>query len=137
MSKKPVKQSGSDLVPIGERLRTQRVEVLGKSIRDIAKLLDSAPIHVSDIETGKRAPSEDLMLRMAKVYGLSEAELRAGFSKPEGVVAEVASESTTAAKRVPEFLRTARGLNDDQWDQLIKQAKRISKDPSGKKGSQE
>ncbi|MFA6044466.1 MAG: helix-turn-helix transcriptional regulator [Phycisphaerales bacterium] len=111
---------------IGERLRTQRVDVLGKSIRDVAKLLDSAPIHLSDIETGRRTPSEELLVKIAKVYGVPEAELRAGFSRPDSVVAEVASESTVAAAKVPEFLRTARGLNAEQWDSLIRQAKKIS-----------
>jgi transcriptional regulator with XRE-family HTH domain len=111
---------------IGERLRTQRVEVLGKSIRDMAKLLDSAPIHLSDIENGRRSPSEELLIKIARVYGVPEAELRSGFSRPDSVVAEVASESTVAAAKVPEFLRTARGLNAEQWDTLIRQAKKIS-----------
>lgn len=126
MAKRTVRSPKKDPASIGERLRTQRVEVLGKSIRDIAKLLASAPIHLSDIETGRRAPSEELLLKMAKVYDLPEAELRAGFGKPHSVVAEVASESTVAAEKVPEFLRTARGLSAEQWDKLIKQAKKVS-----------
>lgn len=124
MAKRPAKPSRQEL-PIGERLRHQRVEVLKKSIRDLARLLDSAPIHISDIENGKRSPSEELLIKIASVYGLPEAELRSGFSRPDSVVAEVASESTVAAAKVPEFLRTARGLSAEQWDQLIKQARKI------------
>lgn len=124
MAKRTPKAPRSD-APIGERLRHQRVEVLGKSIRDIAHLLDTAPIHISDIETGKRSPSEELLIRMAQVYGLAEAELRSGFARPDSVVSEVASESTVAAEKVPEFLRSARGLSSEQWDQLIRQAKKI------------
>lgn len=137
MAKKSPKSARNDASPIGERLRHQRVEVQGKSIRDFAKLIECAPIHLSDIETGKRAPSEELLLRMAKVYRLSESELRAGFNRPESIVAEVASESTVAAQKVPEFLRTARGLSAEQWDRLIKQAKKISDDPSGRKAASE
>lgn len=137
MAKRPAKSPIAKSLPIGERLRIRRVDVLDKSIRDIAKLLDTAPIHVSDIETGKRSPSEELLLKMAKVYGLPVAELRAGFSKPDSVVVEVASESTTAAEKVPEFLRTARGWNATQWDQIIKQAKKIDDESTGKKGSPE
>lgn len=122
------RDKSSSTLSIGERLRRQRVDVLGKSIRDVAKQLDSAPIHLSDIETGRRAPSEELLVKIAVVYGLPEAELRSGFSKPEAVVAEVASESTVAAAKVPEFLRTARGLNAEQWDTLIKQARKIKPD---------
>ena len=131
MAKRPNRNPKSQPASIGDRLRTHRVEVLKKSIREIARLLDSAPIHLSDIETSRRTPSEELLMKMAKVYGLPEAELRAGFARPDAVVAEVASESTIAAEKVPEFLRTARGLNADQWDTLIRQAKKIS----DKKGS--
>ncbi len=113
-------------LPIGERLRARRVEVLKKSLRDIARQLDSAPIHVSDIETGKRTPSEELLLKIAKVYGVPEAELRSGFARPDAIVGEVASESAVAAEKVPAFLRTARGLSADQWDTLIKQARKLS-----------
>ena len=126
MAKRNQRSADQRPEPIGERLRTQRVDVMGKSLRDVAKLLDSAPIHVSDIENGRRSPSEDLLIKIAKVYGIPEAELRAGFSRPDTVVAEVASESTVAAAKVPEFLRTARGLNAEQWDALIRQAKKIS-----------
>lgn len=114
---------------IGDRLRTVRVNTLQKSVRDIAKLLGVAPIHVSDIETGKRTPSEELLMRMVKVYRVDESVLRAGFERPEGVVGEVASESATAAKKVPEFLRTARGLDARQWDHLIAQARKLSSHP--------
>ena len=132
MAKKPSRTSPmaskapNSPVPIGSRLRTLRVDKLGKSVRDIAKLLDVAPIHVSDIETGKRVPSEELLLKLVRVYGIHESELRSGFERPDAVVAEVASESPTAASKVPEFLRTARGLNAQQWDQLIEQARRLS-----------
>lgn len=131
MAKRQNRNPKSQPASIGDRLRTHRVEVLKKSIREIARLLDSAPIHLSDIETSRRTPSEELLMKMAKVYGLPEAELRAGFARPDAVVAEVASESTIAAEKVPEFLRTARGLNADQWDTLIRQARKIS----DKKGS--
>lgn len=128
MAKRPTGKSKPQQLPIGERLRLRRVDVLRKSLRDIARQLDSAPIHISDIETGKRTPSEELLLKIAKVYGLSEAELRAGFARPEMIVGEVASESAVAAEKVPAFLRTARGLSAEQWDALIKQAKKLSND---------
>lgn len=111
---------------IGERMRSQRVEVLGKSIRDVAKLLGTAPIHISDIETGKRSPSEELLVKIAGAYGIPESELRAGFAKPEAVVARVASESAVAAEKVPEFLRRASGMTAEQWDRLISHVKKVN-----------
>lgn len=118
---------------VGERLRSRRVQQLGKSVREMARLLDTAPIHVSDIETGKRTPSEDLLVRIAAAYGIPEAELRAGFARPEAIVGEVASESAVAAEKVPEFLRTARGLSASQWDTLIRQARKLTGTPERRK----
>jgi len=111
---------------IYERLRQRRIEVLDKSVRDIAKLLDTSPIHISDIETGKRTPSEELLLRMVKVYGIPEADLRAGFSRPEAIVAELATDTPVAVEKVPEFLRTTRGWTNEQWDKMIKLAKKAN-----------
>lgn len=130
MSKKDGKigSESSESTPIGERLRSRRVGVLGKSVREIAKLLSTAPVHVSDIETGRRAPSEELLLKIAEVYGMPLPELRAGFSRPDAVVAEIASESTVAAEKVPAFLRKARGFSAEQWDQMIKQASKMKQD---------
>ena len=108
-------------------MRRKRVDVLDKSVRDIARLLDTAPIHVSDIETGKRTPSEELLLKIARVYGVAEAELRAGFTRPEAVVVEVASENAGAAEKVPALMRKARGFSVRQWDSLLKSAEDISK----------
>lgn len=130
MAKRASKNTGPEHTTIGERLRSHRLEVLGKSGRDMARLLDVAPIHVSDIETGKRSPSDELLVKIAKAYGFSEAELRSGFSRPDAVVAEVASESAVAAEKVPAFLRTARGLSAAEWDKLIRQARKINQDRS-------
>lgn len=112
---------------ISERLREVRTTVLGKSVRDVAKLLGTSPIHVSDIETGKRVPSEALMLRIRDIYGVPEAELRAAFNRPQAVVSELATANAVAVDKVPELLRVARGLNASQWDRLITEARRLAR----------
>ncbi len=116
-------------VPIGDRLRKQRVEVLGKGLREMAALLDISPAHVTDIEKGYRAPSEELLLKMALLYKMDEATLRSGWSKPQAIVEEVASQDSVTAAKVPEFLRTARNLSPQQWDQLIEQARKLDAKP--------
>lgn len=115
-----------DQRPIGEVLRTQRVDVLRKGLREMAGELGIAPAHLTDIEKGRRTPSQELLLRITKAYGLPEAQLRAGWSRAEAIVAEVATQDTLTAEKVPEFLRTARRLTPKQWDQLIDQAKRMT-----------
>lgn len=111
---------------VGDILRKQRVEVLNKGLREMAKLLDIAPAHLTDLEKGRRTPSEDLLLRMVKQYDIDEATLRAGWSKPHEIVSEIASQDSITAAKVPELLRTARRLSPNQWDALIDQARRMS-----------
>ncbi len=127
------KRPASARLPIGERLRLQRVETLGMGLREMARFIEVAPAHLTDIENGRRSPSEDLLVRMAKAYKLPEADLRSAFSKPDSVVSEIASENPIAAEKVPLLLRTARGLSAEQWDRLIKQAKRISSEEKDSK----
>jgi len=120
--------------PIGEILRTQRIDVLKLGLREMARRLDVAPAHLTDIELGRRTPSDGLLLRISEQYQIAEAELRTGWSRPEPIVGELATQDTVTATKVPEFLRTARKLKPDQWDRLIKQAGRMA---SGKKPKSE
>jgi transcriptional regulator with XRE-family HTH domain len=113
-------------VPIGDRLRTQRVEILGKGLREMAGLLEIAPAHLTDIEKGRRTPSESLLMRISKAYRVAEAELRAAWSRADAIVAEVANQDAVTATKVPAFLRTARKLTPEQWDKLIDQASKMT-----------
>lgn len=125
MAKKPIQSE-----PVGDTLRRQRVEVLGKGLRETAQVLGIAPAHLTDLEKGRRTPSEALLGRIAEVYKLDIAILRAGWHKPDQAVAEAATRDATAAAKVPEFLRSTQGLTPEQWDTLIAQAKKLT----GKKG---
>lgn len=126
--KSPASQPG----PIGEVLRGHRVEVLRKGLREMARLLDIAPAHLTDIEKGRRSPSDGLLRRISELYGIAEPELRAGWSKADGIVGEVATQDAMTAEKVPEFLRTARKLSPEQWDRLIGQARRMASGKGGK-----
>jgi len=112
--------------PIGELLRQRRVEVAKKGLRQMAGLLGITPPHLTDIEKGRRTPSEELLMRISEQYGIPEAELRAGWSRPETIVGEIAAQDPLTAEKVPELLRTARRLSSKQWDTLIEQARRMS-----------
>lgn len=117
--------------PIGEVLRERRNEVLKMGLREMAKELSIAPAHLTDLELGRRTPSEDLLKRISVAYGIAEAELRAGWSRPEMIVSEVASQDPLTAEKVPEFLRNARRLSRDQWDALIGEARNMSSSSKG------
>ncbi len=120
-------------IPIGDRLRRHRIEVLQKTLRAVAKELDVSPPYIVDLEKGNRRPSEDLLVRMAKVYQLPEADLRAGFSRAPAVVEQIASQDSVTVEKVPEFLRTAKDFTPEQWDRLIAQAKKMKGSGKGKR----
>jgi transcriptional regulator with XRE-family HTH domain len=122
----PAKRASSKDTPIGDRLRTQRIDVLNRGLREMAGLIDVAPAHLTDIEKGRRTPSEPLLLRIADHYGIAEAELRAAWGKADAVVGEVATQDATTATKVPEFLRTARNLSPEQWDKIIGEARNMT-----------
>ena len=117
--------------PIGDLLREQRIEKLGKGLREMAKLLDIAPAHLTDLEKGRRTPSEDLLRRIASAYAIEEATLRAGWGKAETDVGEIASSNAVNATKVPELLRAAKDLDASQWDALITQARKLATKASG------
>ncbi len=116
----------TDPPTIGEILRARRVDVLKKGLREMAKLLSIAPAHLTDIEKGRRSPSDALLMRIAEQYQVDQADLRTAWAKAEDIVGEIATQDGTTARKVPEFLRTARNLSSEQWDKLISQAKRMS-----------
>ncbi|MCC6968972.1 MAG: helix-turn-helix transcriptional regulator [Phycisphaerales bacterium] len=111
---------------VGDSLRHQRISMLGLGLREMAGILDIAPAHLTDLEKGRRNPSEDLLLRIAKHYRLDIAVLRAGWSKPDAIVAEIATQDATTSAKAPEFLRAARTLGPEQWDDLIARARRMA-----------
>ena len=62
---------------IGERIRERRQE-LGLTQDELAKTLDVTPQHISAIETDKRAPSLDFLVRLAKMLKVTTDYLLSG-----------------------------------------------------------
>jgi transcriptional regulator with XRE-family HTH domain len=67
---------------LGDRLRELRGEH-DLSLRELAKKLGGVTAaHLSDIEFGRRYPSDDLLAKMAGFFKVNEAELRALDTRP-------------------------------------------------------
>jgi transcriptional regulator with XRE-family HTH domain len=67
---------------LGDRLRELRGEH-DLSLRELAKKLGGVTAaHLSDIEFGRRYPSDDLLAKMASFFKVNEAELRALDTRP-------------------------------------------------------
>jgi transcriptional regulator with XRE-family HTH domain len=103
-------------------------------VGEMAAILKIAPTHLSDIETGKRTPSDEVIGRICKQYEISEVALRAGWSRPFSAVATIASQDATTIEKVPEFLTAAKSLSPAQWDSLIEAAHRLTGKPKGGAG---
>lgn len=116
--------------PVHDRLRRQRTEVLQRGLRETAALLGVTPTHLSDLERGKREPSEALLVRVAEVYRLPVANLRAGWGRADAIVQEVATQDPLTAEKAPDLLRSARSLTSEQWDELT----RIAREMATRKG---
>lgn len=110
----------------GNLMRKQRVEVIQISLRAMAKRLNIAPAHLTDIEKGRRRPSDRLLSKITKEYDLSEAELRTLWVRPDEEVDEILKSSSAMLLRAPELLRNAKNLDEKAWDKLIAQAKKMN-----------
>ena len=61
---------------IGPYIRKRRDE-LDLSLRELAKRLDCSPAFISDIELGRRHPSEKVLIEIARILKVKVEELRA------------------------------------------------------------
>jgi len=69
------------MITLGERIRELR-EGADFSLREFARLLKISAAFLSDIELGRRFPSDDLLARLAKRLGTTEDDLREFDSRP-------------------------------------------------------
>lgn len=60
---------------LGQKIRERREE-LDLSLREFAKKLDCSPPFISDVEHGRRFPSEPMLEQMARLLKLGLAELK-------------------------------------------------------------
>ena len=60
---------------MGERIKELRLEI-GISLRQLALKIGKSPAFMSDVELGRRYPSDDVLTDIAKVLNVAEDELR-------------------------------------------------------------
>lgn len=61
---------------LGDYIRRVRSETLDLSVRELARRIGKTAPFVSDIELGRRNPSDDVLADIAKALGVAEEELR-------------------------------------------------------------
>jgi transcriptional regulator with XRE-family HTH domain len=66
---------------LGERIRELR-EAKDLSLRELAKKLELSAAFLSDIELGRRNPSDEVLTRMVRVLGTTADDLRTHDTRP-------------------------------------------------------
>ena len=94
-------------------------------LRELGRLINVSAMHISNLEKGKVMPSPDLVKRLASQLDADIDELLHLAKLIDPQIAEVIQDNPF---KVPNFLRSAKNLNEEQWDKLQKQAERMSKD---------
>jgi transcriptional regulator with XRE-family HTH domain len=66
---------------LGQRIRELR-ETKDLSLRELAKKLEVSAAFLSDVELGRRFPSDDVLAKMAKILAVPASELKAHDARP-------------------------------------------------------
>ena len=93
-------------------------------LRELARELDISPMHISNIEKEKSMASPELIARMAKRLGADLDQLLHLADQIDPAVVGVIQEKP---KTIPNFLRSAKNLSKEQWDELQKQVDKMNK----------
>lgn len=111
-------------VTFGGRIRQLRIAA-GLQQKDLAARVGMEVTYLSKVETGRLPPPSE-----GKIRALAEA-LQAGVDELLFLAHKLPDDIPDAiheSLKVPQFLRTARGLREEGWDELIKLAQRLQRE---------
>ena len=85
------------MITLGQYIRDSR-DKKDVSLRELARKIDCSPAFLSDIELGKRNPSEEIFSKIAKALSVSITELKQYDTRPptENVRKKVISDPAMA-----------------------------------------
>src|ERR1700686_3826272 len=107
---------------IGPYIRRRRDE-LDLSLRELAKKLDCSPAFISDIELGRRHPSDKVLVEIARVLKVKVEELREmDVRAPIDEIKRITQDDPTFALAFRTFVRTVndKKLRPDQRLEFVK-----------------
>ena len=108
---------------IGEMIRSLRKEK-GISLRELAKKVGVSYVNLSYIENGRVETSKKVLRAISKSLNYDFDKL---LSLTDKIDDDLTGIINNKPDLVPNFLRTAKNLNSDEWEQLIKQIKEMKK----------
>ena len=96
----------------------------GFSLRKLAEKVDISFVNIAHIENGRVATSEKVIKQLAKALDYDVDKLMAAADSVNEDVKKIIKKLPTT---VPEFLRTAKNLTEDEWKDLTEQIKNRKK----------
>ena len=92
------------------------------SLRDFAKLVGVSHVAISHIEKGKVEAKKNTLLNIARVLEYDIDTMLAKASRLDDDIEDLIYEKSDT---VPLFLRTAKGLSEEQWEEITEQVKKM------------
>ena len=123
------KNKGKMLKKLGRIIQKARDKKYGKSLslRKFSESIGMTHVAIKNIENGKVEAKKETLLKLAEKLDLDPDVILAKAAKLDNEIENLISEKSDT---VPQFLRTAKNLTDDQWKEIIRQAKKMDKDNS-------
>ena len=91
------------------------------SLRQLAEKVSVSFVNIAHIENGRVETSEKVIKQLAKALDYDVDKLLAVADSVNEDIKKIIKKLTTA---VPEFLRTAKNLTEDEWKDLTDQIKK-------------
>jgi transcriptional regulator with XRE-family HTH domain len=101
---------------LGQRIRELRTK-LKLSLRELADHIDITPPFLSDIELGRRNPSEETLRALAKALKTNYDDLRTYDQRP---LVEQIKARTSTDPRYGRIMRRVAALSTDKLEELLK-----------------
>ena len=94
------------------------------SLREFSKSIGMTHVAIKNIEDGKVEAKKETLLKLAHKLSLDPDVILAKAAKLDDEIEILISERPDI---IPQFLRTAKYLSDDQWKEITKQVKKMDK----------
>ena len=117
------------LKKLGRIIQKARDKKYGKSLslRKFSESIGMTHVAIKNIENGKVEAKKETLLKLAEKLDLDPDVILAKAAKLDNEIENLISEKSDT---VPQFLRTAKNLTDDQWKEITRHAKKMDKDNS-------
>jgi transcriptional regulator with XRE-family HTH domain len=108
---------------LGKLIRKLRKQK-GLSLRQLAEKVSVSFVNIAHIENGRVATSDQVIKEIAKALDYDEDKL---LATADSINKDVKNIIKKLPDVVPEFLRTAKNLTEQEWKDLTDQIKKKSK----------